>query len=110
MGTVRVRTNITALPYAHRGEKEETDRRNWKKESEKMKRRERGQPRVSVQAQLSHSVPLPPYLGVPKATEVWIKVKQDSLGRPRQGDSPDQQDDQHEVWERGREIHHLGGG
>lgn len=25
MGTVRVRTNITALPYAHRGEKE-TDR------------------------------------------------------------------------------------
>lgn len=110
MGTVRVRNNITALPYAHRGEKEETDRRNWKKESEKMKRRERGQPRVSVQAQLSHSVPLPPYLGVPKATEVWIKVKQDSLGRPRQGDSPDQQDDQHEVWERGREIHHLGGG
>lgn len=63
-----------------------------------------------MQAQLSHSIPPPPYLGVPEATEVWIKVKQDSLGRPRQGDSPDQQNDQHEVWECGREIHHLGGG
>lgn len=60
--------------------------------------------------QLSHWVPPPPYLGVPKTTEVWIKVKQDSLGCPGQGDSPDQQNDQHEVWERGREIHHLGGG
>lgn len=108
--TVRVCTNITTLPYAHRGEKEEMERRNWKKESEKRKRKERGQPQASMQAQLSHSVPPPPYLGVPKATEIWIKVKQDSLGRPGQGDSPNQQNDQHEVWERGREIHHLGEG
>lgn len=62
-----------------------------------------------MQAQLSHLAPHCPYLGVPEATEVWIKVKEDSLGCPGQGDSPDQQNHQHEVRERGREIHHLGG-
>lgn len=94
--------------FAQKGEKEETKRRNWRKESEK--RRGRGQPQASMQAQFSHLVTPSTYLGVPKATEVWIKVKQDSLGCPGQGDSPDQQNNQHEVRERGREIHHLGGG
>lgn len=53
--------------------------------------------------------PPPPYLRVPKATDVWIKVKEDSLECPRQGDSSDQQHNQHDVWERGSEINHLGG-
>lgn len=96
--------------FAQKGEKEETKRRNWRKESEKRKRRGRGQPQASMQAQFSHLVTPSTYLGVPKATEVWIKVKQDTLGCPGQGDSPDQQNNQHEVRERGREIHHLGGG
>lgn len=90
------------------GKKEENKKKKLE-ESEKRKWRERGQPQTSKQTQPSHSVPPPPYLGVPKATEVWIKVKQDSLGCSRQSDSPDQQNEQHNVWESGREIHHLGG-
>lgn len=89
-----------------RRQKEEIGRKKMRK----VKGGKREQPQASMQAQFSHSVPPPPYLRVPKATDVWIKVKEDSLERPRKGDSPDQQNNQHEVWKCRREIHHLRGG
>ena len=50
------------------------------------------------------------YLGVPQTREVWVQVKLNSLGGPRQRHPSNQQDHQHEVREGGCEVHHLAEG
>lgn len=50
------------------------------------------------------------YLWIGEPRWVWVEVEDDPIHGSRQSESTDQQDDQHQVGERGREVHHLGVG
>ena len=47
------------------------------------------------------------YLCLGESGEIWFQVEDDSLFGSRKSNSPEKQDDQHQVGEESCEIHHL---
>lgn len=56
---------------------------------------------------LTNSVLVFLYLWVRQAGVVRFEVVDDALGRSRQGGTTHQQHKQHDIWEGGRQVHHL---